>query len=114
MSAVGVIHLTGVVPPMRFIVVDRQGDITEITSNTLEDVKPKVFLGSLQSGVELPLTPELQSDFAAKTKGLDLSSMDKHFSARRNVAAATVEPADGFLLIRQLSWLRLPHALWLH
>jgi len=98
------IHLTGIVPPMRFIVVNGQGAITEITSNTPENVTPKVMLGSLQ-GAELPLTPELLKEFATKTKGVDMHSTDLHFAPRGLAAARSKHPA--LSAVRPISLLRL-------
>ena len=100
------IHLTGIVPPMRFIILNKQGEITEITSNTPEDVTPKVMLGSLQ-GAQLPLTTTLLKDYRAKTKGVDMQSTDLHFVAT-NQQAARVKPSGPLAPLRQISLLRLP------
>ncbi|HET7320835.1 MAG TPA: hypothetical protein VFI84_04630 [Candidatus Saccharimonadales bacterium] len=74
-----VIHIRGIVPPMRNIIVDGNGNITEITSNTPENVRPKVYLRSF-AGPELPLTSALTRDFNGKTRGVDMHSTDLHFA----------------------------------
>ncbi|HSX36526.1 MAG TPA: hypothetical protein VLG13_00155, partial [Patescibacteria group bacterium] len=72
------IHITGIVPAMRNIVVDARGNIIEITSNTPDNVTPKVYLGSLQNGNEVPLTTAIQKDYEQKVQGKDLHSTDLH------------------------------------
>lgn len=87
-----VIHITGVVPPMRNIIVDGRGNIIEITSNTPESVMPKVYLNSF-TGPELPLTPIVLKDFEAKTKHVDMQSKELHFSAPNPMAARATRPS---------------------
>ena len=87
------IHLRGVVPDMRFIVVNARGSIVEITSNTPHTVTPRVFLNSLQSGTELPLTPGLLKDYEQKIQGKDLHSTDLYFTPAKPEAAKTSTPS---------------------
>lgn len=94
-----VIHIQGIVPPMRNIIVDSSGNITEITSNTPENVRPRVYLGSF-TGPELPLTPILLADFKAKTRGVDMHSTELHFALPSPVASKVKKPS----LLSTLSW----------
>lgn len=55
--------VTAVVPAHRDIIVDNRGKILTITSNTLEDITPKVFLGSVTPENEQVLTPELLQEY---------------------------------------------------
>lgn len=82
-----VIHLTGIMPPMRNIVVDEQKNIIEITSNTPEDVTPVVYQGKLAAGNEIPFDAGLQKAYADKIRGKDLHSIDLHFAAPRSETA---------------------------
>lgn len=84
---------------MRNIIVNTSGSITEITSNTPENVTPKVYLGSF-TGPELPLTAALMKDFNTKTTGLDMHSTDVHFALPNPLAAKARKPS----LLNALSW----------
>ncbi|HET9173739.1 MAG TPA: hypothetical protein VFN56_00480 [Candidatus Saccharimonadales bacterium] len=74
------IHIRGVVPPMRFIVVDGHGDIMEVTSNTPDNVTPVVRLNSIAHGATVPLTTNLRDAYRQKTAGHDMHSLDLHFA----------------------------------
>ncbi|HSX36638.1 MAG TPA: hypothetical protein VLG13_00750 [Patescibacteria group bacterium] len=100
------IHITGIVPPMRNIVVDAKGNIIEITSNTPENVTPKVYVGSLQNGNEVPLTTAIQKDYEQKVQGKDLHSTDLHFSRSAPQTAKAAQP--GWLVaLRHISLMKL-------
>lgn len=101
------IHITGVVAPMRFIVLDGQGNIAEITSNTPENVTPKVYIGSIQHGTQVPLTPEVQKDYEAKIVGHDMHSTDLHFPPPSPVAVE-VQKSNLLAAIAHISFLRSP------
>jgi|GEM_PF-6844864 len=49
--------------PAQYILVDGQGKILEIGSNTYQDVVPQVFLNQPSSGIEQPLTPEIYAQY---------------------------------------------------
>ena len=83
------IHITGVVAPMRFIVLDGHGNIVEITSNTPENVTPQVYVGSIQHGQPAALTPALLKDYESKIRGHDMHSTDLHFAPASPVALKT-------------------------
>jgi len=100
------IHITGVVPPMRNIVVDSQGNILEITSNTPENVTPNVFLGSMQEGNETSLTAAILKDYELKIQGKDLESTELHF-ALPDPQTAKVSHPSWLTALSHMSWLRL-------
>ncbi len=58
-TASGKITVTAIVAPEHYVIVDKSGAITEIISNTNQDVTPVVFAGSVKNGNEYPLTPEV-------------------------------------------------------
>lgn len=104
------IHLSGVVPEMRYIVVDSHDKVTEITSNTVHDITPRVYRGSLQSGIQVPLTPAILRDYRAKIAGRDMHSTELHFSPR--IPETAVGGRTGLsVLLRDISFLRLPSLL---
>jgi len=100
------IHITGVVPPMRNIVVDGHGNILEITSNTPENVTPKVFLDSMKDGNETSLTAAILKDYESKIKGRDLRSTELHFTLPDPQAAKVSRPS-WLTALSHMSWLRL-------
>lgn len=87
LSVSQVIYITATVPPMRFIVVDSHSNIIEITSNSTENVVPKVLRGSLQSSKQVLLTPAILKDYQQKIRGKDLRNADLHFTAATSQAA---------------------------
>ena len=105
-----VIHITGVVPPMRYIIVNPQGNIVEITSNTPENVTPKVILDSFQNGTELPLTSATLKDYESKIQGKDMRSTELHFALPNPQTAKSSSPA-WLRAISHISQLRFPSLL---
>jgi len=57
------IHITATVAPMRCIIVNQTGQIIEITSNTPEPVKPRVFIDKVRANTERSLSPEIYSRY---------------------------------------------------
>jgi hypothetical protein len=57
------IKVTAVVPSHRDIVLDNKGRITQITSNTLEDVTPGVYAGDIRPQNKKDLTPALMTEY---------------------------------------------------
>ena len=51
------------VMPAQYILVDQQGKVLEIGSNTNQDVVPQVFLNHPTAGNERPLTPEIYAQY---------------------------------------------------
>lgn len=62
------ISISGVVPPMRFIIVNNNQQITEIISNTKVDVIPQVWLGAIGKGKPLPLSAKLFRSYNQKIR----------------------------------------------
>lgn len=92
---------------MRYIIVNTQGNILEITSNTPQNVTPKVILDSFQNGTELPLTPAILKDYQSKIRGKDLRSTELHF-ALPDPQTAKAKQLDWLTALPRISWLRLP------
>ncbi len=57
------IHVTARVLPKRTVIINYAGQITEIASNTEEDVIPDVYLVKPGKDSKLPLTPELMKQY---------------------------------------------------
>lgn len=57
------LHTTARVLPAQHIVVNEQGAIVEILSNTTEDVLPKVYLNRISKNTEQPLTPAIHEQY---------------------------------------------------
>ena len=57
------IYITARVLPTHTVIVNEQGIITEIISNTTEDVIPKVFVNESLKENERPLTPEIYEQY---------------------------------------------------
>lgn len=62
-SVVQEIRVTASVPHHRDIVIDQSGRISEISSNTLKDVKPTVYLLSVDPKHKKPLTDKLYRQY---------------------------------------------------
>lgn len=58
----GQVVITGVVAPERYILLGPKGDITELISNTPQNVTPKVYLGNFK-GLQLALTPAISRQY---------------------------------------------------
>ena len=63
--------ISGRVLPVRYIVVDEQGVIQRIISNTPENVTPKVHLGAIDSP-EIPLSADLALQYEEVLATLDM------------------------------------------
>ena len=57
------LKVTGVVLPAQYIIVDEQGTILEISSNTTQDVKPRVYLHTIHKDNVRPLTSEIYRQY---------------------------------------------------
>lgn len=57
------LRTSGQVLPAQHIVINEKGEITQILSNTSEDVMPKVYLKEIASGNERSITPEIQERY---------------------------------------------------
>lgn len=57
------LHVTAVVPMHRDIVLDRNGTITRITSNTTEDVLPTVYRSSIDPANQIELSDRLYQQY---------------------------------------------------
>ena len=68
MSAQFTVHAA--IAPARSIIVNDDGKMTKIYSNTTQDVVPDVYVGDID-GKPLPLTPELQSQYATSIAAAD-------------------------------------------
>lgn len=60
------LKVTAVVPGHGDIVINTRGDILEITSNTLEDVPPQVYLNKNTPRNKKELTAELYKEYRKK------------------------------------------------
>lgn len=57
------LRVTAKVPHRRDIVIDHGGNITQIVSNTKQDVTPSVYLGAINSGNKKPLTDRVYKQY---------------------------------------------------
>ncbi len=57
------IHVTARVLPKRTVIIDHAGHITEIASNTEEDVKPDVYLVTPSKANKRPLTEAVYKEY---------------------------------------------------
>lgn len=65
LTASGEIRITAVVAPVHYIIVNEDGDIIDITSNTDEDAAPKVYRDKVAAGNEVQLTRAIYQDYRA-------------------------------------------------
>jgi len=68
MAVSQVIVITATVAPARSIIVNDQGQATQIISNTPQNVTPKVYVNKM-FGPEQPLTPSLQQQYRSVIAG---------------------------------------------
>ena len=59
------IQVTGRVLPMHSVVVDSNGIVLEILSNTYEDVLPRVFVDRISLETEIPLNDAVKTQYNA-------------------------------------------------
>ena len=78
--------ITAVILPVRYILLNKQGEIITIISNTTTDVTPKVYMASFQSP-ELPLTPALNKQYLQLMSGLQTTRFGTIYSRPTNQAA---------------------------
>lgn len=57
------IQVTAIVPARRDILVDKKGQIVQITSNTTEDVTPTVYAGNVSEKNKQQLTAEIYEQY---------------------------------------------------
>ena len=57
------INIQAVVLPARSIILDQQGHISQIVSNTADNVTPNVYRGSVAAGREAALTAQLLTQY---------------------------------------------------
>lgn len=57
------LQVTGVVLPAQHIVVDDEGVILQILSNTKKDVTPKVYTGKISKEALTTMTPEIYEQY---------------------------------------------------
>lgn len=62
-SASGKITVRGVIAPARYVILDDNGEIKQILSNTTESVQPTVYLNSLSQENQKPLNSEVLSEY---------------------------------------------------
>lgn len=63
--------ITAQVAPVRHVVVDSDGVIQEVVSNTAENVLPLVHLGSMD-GTQIPLSDDVRQQYVAIISQLDM------------------------------------------
>lgn len=63
LTASGKIHLRGVVVPAHYVIVDDQGTIIKIISNTKEDTVPLVFSAKIDKANARPLTDDIYKQY---------------------------------------------------
>ena len=68
------ITITAVVLPARYIIVDSNGIINKILSNTKQNVTPKVYLNSI-NGKELVLTNKISNQYTKILKKIKLKNL---------------------------------------
>ncbi len=51
--------MNGRVLPTHFVIINEDGDILQIISNTTEDVKPRIFVDKIAADTEVPLTDDV-------------------------------------------------------
>lgn len=63
LSASGKVHLIGKVAPAHYIIVDGDGTILQVISNTDEDTVPLVYKDKLIANNQMPLTPAIYDQY---------------------------------------------------
>lgn len=99
------ISISGVVPPMRFIVLNRKHQIIKIVSNTKLQVTPEVWVGSIGRGRQITLSNALLKSYYLKIRGRYLGDGVLNFN---NIAKANPRSSG---LMSYVSMLRLPGKL---
>ena len=57
------IYVYGVVLPKHHVIIDENGQIQEIISNTSEDVTPDIYVGKIAKESQVVLTPEVLAQY---------------------------------------------------
>ena len=90
------LSITVTVEPVRTIVVDRNLQITEIISNTKEDIRPIVLLDT-QDGIELPYTDGIQQQYAILKPILNFSKSGLIYERDSRVTLAVFKTIISFI-----------------
>lgn len=87
------ITVTAVVPSHRDIIIDKNGNILEIDSNTKEDVMPDVYLNKATPENKQPLTPDLYNEYRSHVPaGTDTYGVLYKRPAYTTILSATKKP----------------------
>lgn len=92
----------------RMVYINKKGEIQKITSNTLEDVKPKVVVIDKQVEQEIPLSDKILSDYYKLKVKLDFSSPGVVYDKTMTFKAVRDKffPEEIILFLRKLVNLR--------
>ncbi len=92
------LHVTAKVLPMRRVIVDNQGQILRITSNTTESISPTVFRGSDTPENQIALSPEIANAY----KSLVPSNAGIGTLYERSIATSFQQSAARISVVLQL------------
>lgn len=84
-----VIKVHASVAPMTYVLIDRTGQIIQIDSNNNLDTPPSVYIDTVKTGNERPLTPEIYTQFRAL-----LPTGTNHIGTRYKLSASTKSKAE--------------------
>lgn len=104
-AVAGNISISGIVPPMRFIIVNNRQQITEIISNTTIDVIPQVWRGYIGNGKPLPLSAKLAKSYYQKIRLREVGIIKFDLNKNRQ----TVDLPNW---VSYISWLKPPANLF--
>lgn len=109
-SSGGETVITARVMPVRHIVVDRDGVIQRIISNTSEDVTPIVHLGTAENG-EVPLTAEVKRNYELEIAQLNMERPADYVRKQSFELLLAHLRHVSTLPLRAISQIKLPTAL---
>ena len=95
-TAQGKITLEGVMPPMRYIILSTSGQITEIISNTTDNVIPVAYYGSLQ-GPQAVVTKSLLNKYTSLISKMSLSDGNYPITPVGQAPSNAEQPKAGIL-----------------
>lgn len=106
--------ISGRVLPVRYVIVDDEGVIQRIISNTPESVIPRVHLGAID-GAELPLSADIAARYEKNIAKLDMER-PADYVRKPPVGPSPIQNARMHLkrlgvtnLLKSLSQIELPH-----
>jgi hypothetical protein len=97
----GQITVQGIVPPMHYVIVNDQNQITEVTSNTTTDVQPTVYRNKMLTINEMNLSSTVSQEYKVLGRRYNLDRIGVVYN--RSLTKITTNKSPS-LFLSVLTW----------